>query len=220
MTSLDAAAERVARLRSGATVVLDDLPVLPAVLVRLMSVAPGDDALFDVVLGVASDDPGFALRVVRAANSPISAPVSPVDTLEGAIAWLGAHHVAELLTVTAVARVFVPRRPSEQELWLHAVDVAVASRAIVDRHGAGQTAAARAYLAGLLHDVGRLMRFDQAADAVDAVDDRGWTTPDEHRGGARGVRDRPRRARRARVRAVGRAGRGDRRRAPPPRAGR
>jgi HD-like signal output (HDOD) protein len=105
---------------------VDELPVLPGVVVRLMGLSPESDQLFEEVLNIASEDPALALRVIRTANSPLSAPRSPVETIEGAIARLGANHVAELVTTVAIARVFVPRSPGETELWLHAIEVATA----------------------------------------------------------------------------------------------
>ena len=158
---------------------VDELPVLPGVVVRLMGLSPQSDQFFEEVLNIASEDPGLALRVIRSANSPMSAPRSPVETLEGAIVRLGAHHVADLVTTVAVARVFVPRSTGETELWLHAVEVATACRAIVEHLHVDGVTSEHAYLAGLLHDVGRLILFDQAPEFIRAVDDLAWTTPQE-----------------------------------------
>ena len=109
----------------------------------------------------------------------MSAPRSPVETIEGAIARLGANHVAELVTTVAIARVFVPRSPGETELWLHAIEVATACRAIVEHVHVDGVTSDHAYLAGLLHDIGRFILFDQAPEFIRAVDDLAWTTPQE-----------------------------------------
>ena len=165
--------------RPGRDVEIDQLPVLPGVMVRLMSLSPESDELFEDVLAISCQDPGLALRVIRAANSPMSAPLSPVDTVEGAIARLGASHVMDLVTTVAVARVFVPRTPGETDLWLHAIEVATASRSIVEHHHIQGLTAGHAYLAGLLHDIGRFVLFDQSPQFIRAVDDLAWTTPTE-----------------------------------------
>ena len=165
--------------RPGCDVEVDQLPVLPGVVVRLMSLSPRSEQFFEEVLTISSEDPALALRVIRSANSPLSAPRSPVDTLEGAIARLGANHVTDLVTTVAVARVFIPRTPGETDLWLHAIEVATACRAIVEHQRIDGVTAGHAYLAGLLHDIGRFILFDQSPQFIHAVDDLAWSTPGE-----------------------------------------
>ena len=153
--------------------------MLPGVVVRLMGLTPESEQFFEEVLTIASEDPALALRVIRAANSPISAPRSPIQTLDAAVARLGANSVADLVTTVAIARVFVPRGPGETDLWLHAIEVATACRALVEHLNVDGVTPERAYLAGLLHDIGRFILFDQAPHFIQAVDDLAWTTPDE-----------------------------------------
>ena len=95
---------------------LGELPVLPAVMVRLMSLSPQSEELFEEVLAVAQEDPGFALRVMQIANSAMSSPVADPDLGAGCCPS-GAAHVADLVTTVAMTRVFVPRTPQEKDLW-------------------------------------------------------------------------------------------------------
>jgi len=171
--------ERRRVARPGREVEVDQLPVLPGVVVRLMSLSPQSERFFEEVLAISSEDPALALRVIRSANSPVSAPRSPVDTLEGAIARLGATHVTDLVTTVAVARVFIPRTPGETDLWLHAIEVATACRLLVERQRIEGVTTGHAYLAGLLHDIGRFVLFDQSPQFIHAVDDLAWSTPGE-----------------------------------------
>jgi HD-like signal output (HDOD) protein len=171
--------ERRGLSRPGRDVEIDQLPVLPGVMVRLMSLSPESEELFEDVLEISRQDPGLALRVIRTANSPMSAPISPIDTIEGAIARLGASHVMDLVTTVAVARVFVPSTPGETDLWLHAIEVATASRTIIEQYHVQGITTGHAYLAGLLHDIGRFVLFDQSPQFIRAVDDLAWTTPTE-----------------------------------------
>ncbi|MGA3218575.1 MAG: HDOD domain-containing protein [Acidimicrobiales bacterium] len=158
---------------------LGELPVLPAVVLRLMSLSPQSEELFEEVLAVAQEDPGFALRVMHIANSAMSSPASRIETLERAVARLGAAHVADLVTTVAMTRVFVPRTPAEKDLWRHAVEVATACRAIIRRHPVNGVSAEQGYLAGLLHDIGHFIMIAQAPWSVQAVEALGSTTPAE-----------------------------------------
>lgn len=71
---------------------LGELPVLPAVMVRLMSLSPQSEELFEEVLAVAQEDPGFALRVMHIANSAMSSP------RRGSRPWSGLLPVSGLRT--------------------------------------------------------------------------------------------------------------------------
>jgi putative nucleotidyltransferase with HDIG domain len=144
-----------------------------------MSLSPQSEELFEEVLAVAQEDPGFALRVMHIANSAMSSPASRIETLERAVARLGAAHVADLVTTVAMTRVFVPRTSAEKDLWQHAIEVATACRAIIRRHPVPGVSAEQGYLAGLLHDVGQFILIDQAPLFVQAVDAVGLTTPTE-----------------------------------------
>jgi len=158
---------------------VDDLPLLPGAVVRVMALSYDSENLFEDVLEVASEDPALAVRVLKMANSAMSSPVAPIDSLERAVARLGATNVAELVTAAAVTRVFVPTSLGERNLWHHAIEVATACRLMLsDRPTKGADPGA-AYLAGLLHDIGRLVMFDQSPAFIQAVDDLAWSTPGE-----------------------------------------
>lgn len=59
-------------VRSVRDLAVDELPVLPGVVVRLMGLSPSSAQFFEEVLTIAREDPGLALRVIRAANSRAS----------------------------------------------------------------------------------------------------------------------------------------------------
>jgi putative nucleotidyltransferase with HDIG domain len=157
---------------------LDHLPVLPGVVVRLMDLSPGSDSYFDEVLRVSAEDPGLAVRVIHAANSALSAPRQPIETLQGAVARLGATHIGSLVTAVAMTRVFVPDSPAVVDLWLHAVEVGTTCRLVVANNPFGVDQH-HAYLCGLLHDIGRFVMFAHAPDAVRDTDEGGWANPAE-----------------------------------------
>ena len=158
---------------------LRELPVLPAVVVRLMSISPRSDQYFEAVLSLAETDPPFAGMIVRGANSAASSPAEPVVTLRGAVTRLGALKIGELVTSMAVARVFVPHTESQRLLWVHSILVAVIAREIARLRGSEELSPESVYLAGLFHDIGRFVMFDESPVELGAVDEAGWKTPDE-----------------------------------------
>ena len=158
---------------------VDQLPVLPTVVARLMMLDHDSDAYFDRVLELLESDPTFAARILAAANSAASGPRSPVTSVRTALTRLGSEVASNVVLTAAVSRVFVPSDDWERSLWRHAMQVASASRALC--HPVGNDAAFGpddAYAAGLLHDIGRFVMFQEAPDILREVDEDQWDTPE------------------------------------------
>lgn len=158
---------------------LNELPLLPTVVTRLMTLNPRDDQYFEKVLALAKQDPPFALRITNISNSAANYPVSPITTLEAAVVRVGARQIAGLVTSMAVNRVFFPSSDGERGLWIHAVQTAVAARDIAESSPEIEVDPEEAYLCGLLHDIGRFVLFEKATSALSAVDDCHWETPSQ-----------------------------------------
>jgi len=156
---------------------LEELPLLPSIIVRLMALDTTDEHYFEHVLELSQSDPTFALRVIRLSNSPISAPISPITNLRDAIARLGVKTVTDLVTSVAAMRVFVPNTQGEKNLWIHSVQVAVGAQHIAQANPSLGIDPEQAYLCGLLHDIGRFVLFDKATDALNQVEETHWKTP-------------------------------------------
>lgn len=155
------------------------LPLLPSVIVRVMALDPSRDDYFDAILGIAEEDPGFAVRVMRLANAATSAPASPIVDIRHAVVRVGARECATLVTALAVSRVFIPTTRSQRDLWLHALQVAVAARVIASLTATLRFAPEQAYLAGLLHDIGRFVMLQGAPEDLGRVDETHWNTPQQ-----------------------------------------
>ena len=156
---------------------LQVLPLLPSVVARLLALSPNDEDYFEKVLTLAEEDPPLALRIIKLSNSASSAPINPITSLQGAIARIGANEIGNLITSMAVMRVFMPSTQGERNLWIHAIQVAVASRLIARTSSSLKVNPEQAYLCGLLHDIGRFVLFEGAPKELATVDETDWTTP-------------------------------------------
>lgn len=165
-------------LRSRLEQHLDDLPVLPAAVTKLMTLDRSRRDYFDRVLALIESEPNFAARILAAANSASSAPLVPVTTLATAIARLGGATSANLVLAASVTRVFVPQDDWEKSLWRHAIQVAVASRALATRSNDSAVDPQEAYACGLLHDIGRFILLQEAPDELREIDEGSWDAPD------------------------------------------
>ncbi len=155
---------------------LQDLPMLPMVVSRLISLDPDSDAYFDQLLSLAETDPPFAARILNMANSASSHPSKQIVRLSNAIVRVGSRAIANLVSTMAVMRVFVPTTSGQRFLWAHAVEVAVCCR-IIARNRKVRGLSEEAYLVGLLHDIGRFVMFDKAPDELAQVESTNWRSP-------------------------------------------
>ena len=156
---------------------LDELPLLPAVIARLLAMSPDDPDYFDQVLELAGADPTLSMRIIRLSNSATNAPVREITTLQEAIVRIGSREIAGLITALALMRVFTPTTQGQNNLWIHSVEVAATSRAIARLEPDLGVDPEQAYLCGLLHDIGRFVLFGDSPEEIGRIDESDWHTP-------------------------------------------
>jgi diguanylate cyclase (GGDEF)-like protein/putative nucleotidyltransferase with HDIG domain len=153
---------------------LGRLPVLRATVRRVHTLAESDEAGVGDMVAALEADQGLAADLLRYANSAACARPLRVRSIRAAVTLVGRKAIARL-AIEAATYGFFQRAPgnggrSVGQLHLHAAAVAGGAQAIAERTG-GNTDVA--HLAGLLHDVGKLvlpMAYGEAA--VDAIAER------------------------------------------------
>ena len=158
---------------------IGQLPLLPQVLVRIMKLSVDQDDFFEQLDKLAREDPPFAVRLLATANSAASSPVSPIKSIKEALTRVGAVRISSLVASMAVQRVFMPSSPSQVELWRHSIQVAVAAEAMAEIFPDLEIERGQAYLAGLLHDIGRFVMFEHAPAHLLKVDESNWHSPEK-----------------------------------------
>jgi len=158
-----------------------NLPTIPAVLARVLGLIEREDASTRELVDLIEHDQALTGKMLRLANSAFFGQSRRVATIPRAVMLLGFPTVRNLALGVKVWDAMAPGIPSErlEELWMHAVMVAVASKVLAAKLSAGDPD--EAFTAGLLHDVGRLVlatRFKDAywtaaarADGADAIVD-------------------------------------------------
>ncbi|WP_245232498.1 HDOD domain-containing protein [Thiorhodococcus minor] len=136
---------------------LDELPSLPAVYHRVRQTLENPDGSLETVAAIIEADPALAARLLRVANSALYGLATKVDTVLRALTIIGAAETHNLVLATTLVSVFrdLPLGAvSMRSFWEHSIACGVAAR-VIARVG-GRASPDRAYLAGLLHDIGRL----------------------------------------------------------------
>jgi len=136
-----------------------NLPALPASVTRVIQLTDDPKAgLSDVARALASDQ-GLAARVLKLANSAFYGSSRRIGTVSEAVVILGMRTIRNLTMATScqemlereVQGYFLPRGV----LWRHSLAVAAAAQNLAQRaHFRGVE---EAFVAGLLHDVGKVI---------------------------------------------------------------
>jgi len=142
------------------------LPACPAVVTRLQTVMSDPDVSISDIVGVIQSDPAVAARVLRIANSSSFALRRRVETLGQAVVVLGLDQLWSVTVSTCLVAAF-PVPDSMQtfvhDLWIHSVGVCQCCRELAAQVG---TSKDRLALAGLLHDIGKLLLATHRPDLV------------------------------------------------------
>lgn len=136
-----------------------DLPALPAAVTRVMQLTDDPRAgTADVARALASDQ-ALAARVLKLANSAFYGASRRISTVSEAVVTLGMRTTRNLVMATScqemlesdVSGYALPRGA----LWRHSLACASAAQALAGR--ARYRATEEAFVAGLLHDIGKVV---------------------------------------------------------------
>jgi len=133
------------------------LPTMPAVALQVQEILKDPDAGMKEVAAALEKDPVLAARTLRMASGASFAAGSKKVSLQEALARLGTKTLKSLLVEASAQKLFVSRNAQIngqlRVLWEHSVAVGVMARDVVALTGGPDSEGA--YLAGLLHDVGK-----------------------------------------------------------------
>lgn len=138
---------------------LKQLPVLPTAFGEMIALDPSADDFGARVQAIAMREPALAARLLSVANAALLGSQTAVKSLDVAIVRMGSRRVAALVTSFAAMRLFTPTNEAQRDLWRHALSTAVAAGEIAARSNLG-VEPQQAYVAGLLHDIGRFVLGD------------------------------------------------------------
>jgi putative nucleotidyltransferase with HDIG domain len=116
---------------------------------------------------IISRDVAMTADIMKLVNSAFFGARRQVTSIDRAVAYLGLDTLTAL--VLAHGLFHGPGLRSMEGLWQHSLDTAMAARAIALVEGLPQTQAEEAFLAGMLHDVGRVVFASRSnVAAIDA----------------------------------------------------
>ncbi|MBZ5697848.1 MAG: HDOD domain-containing protein [Acidobacteriia bacterium] len=150
--------ETLDRLRSRISGI-DAMPAIPIILRPLLRCLDQPAEQIDVnrIVELVSYDKSIAAQCVRMANSALFGRSHPVESIRTAVLNLGMWRVRDLLFSNSLSQVIPANRwvVDPSVFWRHSLGCALVCRRFAEIIGYPDTE--KAYLAGLLHDIGVLV---------------------------------------------------------------
>ncbi len=135
-----------------------ELVSLPDIFNRIMESVNNPRSSASHIADIISKDTSLSAKLLRLVNSPFYGFTQKVDTLTRAVAIVGTRELTSLAAGVSVMGLFedIPARMLDMRaFWQHSVACGVAGRLLAARLKLGEEE--RFFVAGLLHDMGRLV---------------------------------------------------------------
>jgi putative nucleotidyltransferase with HDIG domain len=144
-----------------------DLPVLNAVAAQALELLQQPDATIAPIQSLIRQDPALTQRVLHTANSPFYRGRAETLTIGDAIVRLGLRQLRNVIIAAATGELCRAEDHSAQALWDHSLATAMACQTLADELRLGRTE--EAFVAGMLHDVGKMVILMQHPEAYHCV---------------------------------------------------
>jgi putative nucleotidyltransferase with HDIG domain len=114
---------------------------------------------------IISEDQGLTARILKLANSPLFGYFSKIETITQAVTIIGVLQVRDLALALSVMDVFagIPETVvNMDQFWRHSLGTGLAAKVLATSQR--EASLERFFVAGILHDVGRLVMYIRCPD--------------------------------------------------------
>jgi putative nucleotidyltransferase with HDIG domain len=143
-----------------------DAPTLPTVYTALCDAMANPQSTANDVAKIVSMDQASTVKILRIANSSFFGFSGRIENIQRAIVILGFNEVRNLIMASSVMKIFSRKdalngfRPSD--FWAHSLAVGLIARSVARL--AGCPIVENFFVAGILHDIGKLYFYQFAED--------------------------------------------------------
>lgn len=130
---------------------------IPVVLKRVLEVVENERSSISDLVDVIQHDQALSSKIVATANTAFYGFRRNIASIPGAAVTLGFNMVRSLAVSVSVFRCASGDREFLKNLWQHSFEAALASSLIAERTGIAKKE--EAFLAGLIHDLGRAILY-------------------------------------------------------------
>ena len=145
---------RTFRLKAARIVeITGDLPPMPHIAAEVISKLSEPDSTARDIHNLMQKDQALAARVLKVANSPYYGASRSISTLRDALMFMGFDAIRSLIMTAVMKGMFSSVSLTEKLIWEHTVGAGLAAKMISEEVRFQRKD--EAYLAGLMHDVGK-----------------------------------------------------------------
>ena len=134
------------------------IPSLPEIFYQFKQAIDDPESSFEEIGEIVGNDPGLTARLLRIVNSAFFGFPQQVETISHAIGIVGREQLNDLVISTIVIDQFKSIPPSSinmESFWKHSIACGLSARTLALLQGEANPD--RFFVAGLLHDIGRLV---------------------------------------------------------------
>jgi putative nucleotidyltransferase with HDIG domain len=139
---------------------IDNLPPMPENIVKLRKICADSNSSFKDLVPIIEKDPGFCADILHIANSAFYGIKHKVESVREAVRYIGFNSVVDFVSISfsnTIVRGHFSGIGNLDEYFTHSNNVAIATKYLAQV--AGKTPEDQEFysIAGLLHDIGRLV---------------------------------------------------------------
>jgi putative nucleotidyltransferase with HDIG domain len=152
---------------------VESLPSIPMLYTRIMALLDQPEASAKEIGQVISEDLGMTAKILQMVNSAFFGLPRRFTDINQAVVYLGSDTIRSLALFGGMFSSFKPNSHSRfdaEALFFHSQRVSGIARQIVSLERLGKKTAEDAFLAGLLHDVGKLVIAENFPEVYRNVD--------------------------------------------------
>lgn len=150
---------------------LDGLPAFPEHITKLIVLCGNPEASISEISEKVMTDPALSTDVLKLSNSAGFVPTKRIETIPDAVKIIGLKNLNSMLIATGARRILDSRYSKFEEIWAHCNRVAFYARRIASTFKLGGGITENAYLAGLLHDLGKIVMLSTDKQLTNKIAD-------------------------------------------------
>lgn len=139
------------------------IPPMPGAAQKAFKLSVDPKAEARDFIDVIESDEALSARILKIANSVFFDRGQKSTTIEQAVVVIGLNELRSLLNATSLAEIFPSTNPIRASAWANDIATALIARQLSQRFCPQKSEVA--FLGGLMHDLGRLLLIQRAADA-------------------------------------------------------
>jgi len=146
-----------------------EIPALPELYMRLREIIDSPSGNAAKIAALLANEPGLSMKILRTVNSPIYGLRQQATKVEQAVGLLGMNEVANIVLSATLLKRF-PAQPGHRRLdlrrfWEHSIGVGTMARILGNMADpSARIQVNDTFVAGLIHDIGRLMLYQNFPD--------------------------------------------------------